>query len=179
VLAHVEEHVGERIPHLPWRAQSLQVVPTEQHAAFAPEDSIHRPRDPRANRLHPSRESFLSRRLHDQMKMIALDRVVTDPEPASFANFAQAGSKRAQEATAAQGRDVPCHAKRYMGWTMSGNCRPLYVMHRRAWRSGFATGADAASTVAPKFHRQLLRDSTHDLILALFQSGSTIRLIKD
>src|SRR5258706_1981400 len=85
VLARVQKHVRERMPHFARRAQHAEVVAPEQYGPFAPEDAVHCPREPDSHRLHPAPERVLSGGFHDQMYVIALDRVVADAELAALA----------------------------------------------------------------------------------------------
>ena len=74
VPARVEQHVGERVPHLPRARQHLVVIAVREHlpAAPAPERAIHGVRELRRDRLHPAPERRDAVGLDDQMHVIVL-----------------------------------------------------------------------------------------------------------
>jgi hypothetical protein len=106
VLAHVQEDVRECVPDLARRSQQAQVVAAEQHRPFPPEHAIHGSREPRRHRLHPARQGILPAGLHDQVQMIALDRVVADAELSAIARLAETSLEFRE-------RDGDCEATEY------------------------------------------------------------------
>ena len=78
--ARIEQHVGERIPHLLRRLQQAQVISLEEHRPGAPQRPVHRAREPRRKRHHPAPERIAIVGLDDQVRVIVLDRVVDEPE---------------------------------------------------------------------------------------------------
>jgi predicted mannosyl-3-phosphoglycerate phosphatase (HAD superfamily) len=106
------------------------------------------------------------------MEVIALDRVVTDPELTALAGLSQAGSELAQERPASERRNAASHTDGDVGWVATRNRRPFHVVNGRAGRSGLAAGAGAVSAVTAKLHGQLAEASTHTLIIAMFSDKS-------
>jgi len=82
--------------------------------SFAIEDPVHRSRKSRGDRLHSAAERLLSSRFDDQMEMVALDRVVADPEMTPLADLSQAGSKLAQEGLAPQRWNTGAYSERHV-----------------------------------------------------------------
>ena len=64
----------------------------------AAEYAIDRARRPRGDRLHPAPERVFAVRLHHQVQVIALDRVVADAEFAALARAPEARLERTDEA---------------------------------------------------------------------------------
>jgi hypothetical protein len=67
--------------HLARRAQKPGVIPTRDDASALPaHDPIHRERKPRADRHHPAPERFVIARFDDQVRVVALQRVLDEPK---------------------------------------------------------------------------------------------------
>lgn len=111
VLAHVQEHVGERIPDLARRAQHAQVVAPEQHRPLASKDPVHSSRESRRHGFHPARQRFLPGGLHHEVQVVALDRVLADAKVPALARLAEADSKFADDPAIAQRRNPASHAQ--------------------------------------------------------------------
>lgn len=117
VLPRVEQYVRERVPHLARRAQQVEVVPPVENGACARKHAVDRACEPRANGLHPARESSLRIGLDEEMRVIALQGVVQDAEVTALASDAQAplelphqrSRTKARKPTANPQRDV-CRA---------------------------------------------------------------------
>jgi hypothetical protein len=58
----------------------VQVVPVLQDGACSTQAAVHGARDARTERFHPTRESAIIIRLHQEVEMIGLDRVVDDSD---------------------------------------------------------------------------------------------------
>jgi hypothetical protein len=80
VLARVLEHVSQREPHFLGSAQDVSVESIAEHAPAASPDAIQASRDPDAQALHPERQRIAILGFHDQVDVIALDRVVDQPD---------------------------------------------------------------------------------------------------
>jgi hypothetical protein len=88
------------------------VVSLLQHRPRAPQRAVHRASEPRGERLHPAPELPRVVRFHDQVSVIALDRVVDEPEAPALAPRRERDLDRAHDARAAQRRDVAAHLER-------------------------------------------------------------------
>jgi hypothetical protein len=80
VVPCIHQHVGERVPHLARAGEDALVVALGEHSAGAPERAVHGEREARAERLHRAPERGAIARLDDQVHVVALDRVVDEPE---------------------------------------------------------------------------------------------------
>jgi hypothetical protein len=161
----VQQHVGERPPHLARRAQRAVVVAAVEHRAAPPAHAVHRPREPRGDALLTVREGLLAVRLHDQVRVIALERVVRDSEAASLARLGQGALPFLHERDRSQRRDALAHAKRDVDRTGPGHRPAAEVQHARP-RAARPAGADARPfTPRPPSvvgERKLLRSSAFD-----------------
>ena len=110
--ARIEQHVGERVPHLLRRLQHAQVIALEEHRPGAPERPVHRAREPRRKRHHPAPERLPIVGLDDQMRVIVLDRVVDEPEVAALAGLAERRLHLAHDAAVAKRLDPAPHLQR-------------------------------------------------------------------
>jgi len=59
VLACVQEHVGQGIPHFPSRPEHVEVVAAEQDRPLPSEHTVHGSRKTRHHRLHPARQRLV------------------------------------------------------------------------------------------------------------------------
>jgi hypothetical protein len=104
VLAHVQEHVCKRVPHLARGPQDPQVVAVAQHGASASHDAIHDPREPRAKRIHSAAQLHRVRGLDQEVRVIRLDRVLDDAEVAPGAQRPERALELRDQAPAPQRR---------------------------------------------------------------------------
>src|SRR5688572_14821838 len=79
----------------------------------------------------PRPSASLPARLHDEVDVIALDRVVADAELAALAAAAQPDLELADEAPTSQRRHLAPNPQRHVGRTAARDLRPLHVMDRR------------------------------------------------
>jgi hypothetical protein len=112
VVPDVQEHVGEGISHLAGRAQDPQVIAAVEHGASSAERAVHRVREPLRDRLHTAAERGRPLRLDDQVYVIALHRVVHEPEVTALARLPQARAQLAKKRPPAQRRHALAHSKR-------------------------------------------------------------------
>ena len=172
VLAHIQEDVGERVPHLARRPQHAQVVAPEQHRTLAPEDPIHRARESRRHRFHPARQGFLPAASTTMCRW------------SRWIEYWQTRNARARTLragwTGTPGRSADCAARERRDARAASRAkdsatgrRPLHVMDRRAGRSGLAPGTLAASAVTSGTPEPAVSLS-HNLNLAMFSIESTI-----
>jgi hypothetical protein len=96
--ARVQQHVHKRMAHLARRAQDAHVVAVREHGPRALEDPVHGSREPRTDCLHAAPERISARGLDDQMRVVALERVVRKPELAAFAARSERVLELAHEA---------------------------------------------------------------------------------
>jgi hypothetical protein len=89
VLACIEQHIGERAPHLARRAQDPQVIAAVEHRARESERALGRARHPGRDRLHPTPEGLLAGALDEQVQVVALHRVVHDAEATALAGLSE------------------------------------------------------------------------------------------
>jgi hypothetical protein len=65
------------------------VIATVEHLAAALKKTVRQLADPRTDALHPTGNRMVAVRLDQQVHVIALDRVVHDPEAVPDAGLAQ------------------------------------------------------------------------------------------
>ena len=165
MAARIEEAVGQRVPHFPWRAQHVQVVTVGEHAAAATEGSIHGSRKARANRFHARCEIARAPRLYDRVQMIVLNRIVNEPEAPALARRCEAALELTDELRAAQRRNAAPHLQRDVARMRSREitARPVCMSGVRA---ALAARTHASSTPArafAKIEHQLLNPPCHGL----------------
>lgn len=85
MVARVQKHVAECAVHLARRREKPQVVAIREDLSSAPSDAIHRACDASCDCLHPAAERTSIARLDDEMRVIALERIVHEPKPGSRA----------------------------------------------------------------------------------------------
>ena len=112
VLAGVQQYVRQRPPHFGRRPLQNVMEAVGQYFALAPEDPVHAARETRRQAFHAVRQAFDARRLHEEVRMVVLDRVVDHPEPGTRRALAQRVPEGAHEAPAAQRRHVVEDAQR-------------------------------------------------------------------
>ena len=98
----VEQHVGDRIPHLTRRPQHVNVTAIREHAPRAVKHPVHAARKARGDRLETASEIPRARRLDDHVDVIALDRVVDEPETPALASLPPAALQLGDEPRRAQ-----------------------------------------------------------------------------
>jgi len=104
VVAVIEQHVTQCPVYLERRAQRAQVIATVEHLAAALKETVRELADPRTDALHPAGHRMVAVRLDQQVHVIALDRVVHDPEAVPDAGLAQGGTEPSHEPRLAQAR---------------------------------------------------------------------------
>ncbi len=109
VSSGVEQDVRNRSADLERRLQHAHVVSVRQDRAAAPEDAMYRTRQARTDRLHASRQSSGVVRLHEQVCVIALERVVNQSEVAPVAALRERPLELADELCGPERRDTRSH----------------------------------------------------------------------
>jgi hypothetical protein len=85
MMARVQQHVPERVSHFARGAKEPEMIAIGEHRTAPAPDPVHRAREPRADGLHAASERVAVARLHDEMSVVALERVVHQPELRAFA----------------------------------------------------------------------------------------------
>ncbi len=80
VLPPVLQHVDQRVPDLPRRAEQPRVVAIAPHCPAPPENPVHGLRHPHSEPLAPPGEARRALRLDEEMQVIRLDAEVQHPE---------------------------------------------------------------------------------------------------
>lgn len=161
----VEQHVGDRVPHLAGRAQDVEVEAVGQDGAAEPERSVHGSREPGAERLHPIREIARSRGLDDRVHVVALDRVVRDAETTALARLAKRLLELDHEAPRAERRKTASDPQRDVARMRTLECGAL-AMRIATDRAGLAAGAGATPSPARsgrKIENELADPACHEL----------------
>ena len=81
----IEQHVAQGVAHLARRLQHVQVVALGQDPPRPLKDPVDRAGEARPDRFHPPAERRPTAGLDHQVDVVALDRVVDDPELAALA----------------------------------------------------------------------------------------------
>lgn len=102
-------------------------------------DAIHRACDAGADRHHPARQRPRAVGLHQQVHVIALERVVHDPEGGALAACPERALDLAYDAAVAEGRDVGAHAQRDVARRVAGDAA-----------AGATGGAGAGTRLVPR-----------------------------
>ena len=80
------------------------MIATIEDLSAAPKQPVHELADPRPDALHPARDRGVVVRFDQQMQVIALNRVVHDPEAVPNAGLAQARAEPTHEPRLTQRR---------------------------------------------------------------------------
>jgi hypothetical protein len=137
---------------------------TVEHAARAPEDAVHGTREPSRDAFHASRQGLLATRFHDQVRVIALQRVVRHAELPALAGRGQGTLKLAHQAAGTKRRNAAQHAHRDVHRTCARNRLALAVQYprsgpRRSTRARARPAATRTTTVVGE--AELSRDPSH------------------
>jgi hypothetical protein len=174
----VQQHVGERAPHLARGAEAAVVIAAVEHRAAPLRRAVQRAREPCRDALHPARERVLAVRLDDQVRVVALERVVVDAEVAALGGLGEGAAELAHEGDGAKGGHADAHAERHVHRCVDGNRRALAVQHPRARASRAArtrAGTAAAGPLAVVGEGELLRSTRHGHRLGLCFGSSRVR----
>ena len=115
VPARVQQHVAERAVDLARGRQQVHVVAVGEHAPGPPCDAIHGPREPRADGGHAAAERAAIVRLDDEVRVIALERVVDEAEARTLAAVGEAPLDLAHDRHGAERRQAGTEAKGHVG----------------------------------------------------------------
>ena len=145
--SRVQEHVGQRVPHLARRAEDVQVVTIRENWTAAPEDSIHGACDARGDGFHAAREVLLAGRLDECVNVVVLDRVVNQSEAPALARRSEAALELANQPGRAKRGQVALHLQRDVaGMTPRERCARTMRISRI--RAALAARARAPSSPA-------------------------------
>jgi hypothetical protein len=132
--------------HLAWGSQRAGVIAFGEHRARTPCNAIHRARQAGADRLHAATERVPIVRLHEQVRMIALQRVVHQAKAGSYAATTECALDLPHDGNHSERWYVLVDAHRDVRreWSPKTHARPM--SHARLV-TGLATGTP--STAAP------------------------------
>src|SRR5687767_7131244 len=80
MLARVQEDVRNSVANLARRAEHVQVIAIRENRSAATEYAVHGTSEARSECLHAAAERIFIVCFYDQVRMIALNRVVAQPE---------------------------------------------------------------------------------------------------
>ncbi len=109
VPSGVHQDVPQCISNLRRRLQHHMVIPVLQDRSRAREHAIHRTREARAQRLHPTPQGVRILRFHQQMDVIGLDRVVREPEIPAITGLCPGSFEFSYELHGSKGRHAIAH----------------------------------------------------------------------
>ena len=137
--------------------------PVREHRPPPPEHAPHGMRDADRHRLHPAREDARVLRLDDQVQVIALDRVVHDPEPGPAAQRPKGLLDASYEPRLPEPRHPAPHAQRHVTWLVPRE--PLARPMEHAWPRPGPSPRTLAATAPPRnrleFELELGRRARH------------------
>jgi hypothetical protein len=151
VTASVEQDVGDRVSDLAGSSQHVDVAAVGEHAADAPEDAVHRSRETGSYRLEATREILRAGRFDDGVDVIALNRVVGQPEPVTLAHLAPAPLELGHESPRSQSGNVALDLERDVT-RMPRRQRHSPTVRVAPLRPGLA--ARAGTRASPTFRRR-------------------------
>ncbi len=109
VPSGVHQHVSQCVPHLGRCLQHHAVIPVLQDRSRAREHAIHCTRETRAQCIHPAPQRVRILRLHQQVDVIRLDRVVREPEVPPITGLRPGPFELSYELHGSQGRHTIAH----------------------------------------------------------------------
>ena len=141
VSSGVQQDVGNRSADFEGRLQHSHVVSIGQDRAAAPEDPMHGTRQARSDRLHASAQGSGVVSLDDQVRVIALQRVVDEPEVAPVAGDRERTLDFADELRGSERRDTRPHLQGDMTREARSDTGCPTSVPNAGSRSRFATGS--------------------------------------
>ena len=144
VAPSVQQHVAQRVPHLGRRPEHVEVVAVAEHRPAPLQRPVHGAREARGDRLHPSPERLRPVRLHEQMDVIVLDRVVDEPERPPVARLPERALP--SKASRSGSGPAPAPATRAPRAPAPAAFRPRRVPPRTAIGRSSSTGAAAMAS---------------------------------
>jgi hypothetical protein len=162
VPACVEQYVGDGAAHLGRGSQHAHVVPIYQHGTSTPEGAIHSSCQTRAKSLHTAPQRRRSVCLDDQVRVIGLQRIVHESEPASLTCSCETRLDFANEADPSQGRRSGHDPERHMT-RMTSEKGTAFAMSDSSTRKPLATRARSPAAVCARCEERKfsLPGSTH------------------
>ncbi len=119
VPACVQQHVAERVPHLRRGRQQSSMVAIRQDWSRSSHHPIHRPRQPRSDGLHPAPERVTVAGLDDQVRVVALQRVVDQAKLRAVASLRERSFELPNEPDRSQRHEPRPQPERHVR-----RCRP-------------------------------------------------------
>ncbi len=139
------------------------MVAIGEHRAATTEDTVHGSRKTCSDGFHPRCKVLAARRLDDQVDVVGLDRIVSDPEARSLARSPQAALVRSDESNGSERRKPGLRLQRDVTGEAGSERRPRTVRVTRV-QARRTTGSVAAPTPASRIaeiERQLSRFLRH------------------
>ena len=118
MASRIEQHVRERVAHLAWCPQHVQVEAVRQNGTAPREDSIHGSRQARGEGFHAAGELLRAGGLYEHVHVVGLDGIMHEAEPPrSHAAAKLRSSSRTSRTVRSEGRprrtfNVTWHGKR-------------------------------------------------------------------
>jgi len=146
------------------------VAPVE-NSARPPEDTVHRAREPGADRLHSAGERALRARLDEEVDVIPLEGIVQHAKLVTLTRDPQTSPELSDEGTAAKAREPP----RSRSVTCAGQSPPISARSRWATRDLAPRGRPAPRRAPPRpvRKRRSSNDSCRPRGIRLRPSGFT------
>jgi hypothetical protein len=131
-------------------------IPIGEHGTRALEHSVHGSGEPRSKRLHSSSERVPVLRLHNQVRVISLKRVVHEPKLSELAPHRKASLELAHESHSAQRRDVFSNLERDVGGQHSAEALARAMPDHRI-RSRLPSGSWPSPAMSHPIELELFR----------------------
>ncbi len=132
--------------------------PSNHSPELAPSSTTGGTRRRRREALHTVRQAHLALRLHQELRVVVLDRVVHHPEPWPLRTLTQRLAERSHEPPAAQRRHIVQHAHGDQHRAMPRHPTPVAVRNPRMTRTRpTRTGARATTATGAKLDTGLAR----------------------
>jgi hypothetical protein len=98
MLAGIQEDVAKRVVHLFRGWKEAVMISLGEDSPGAARDAIDGPSESRPDRFHPATERVLIARFHDEMRVVALQRVLHEPKSRPLAPGREAALDFAHDA---------------------------------------------------------------------------------
>ena len=163
--ARIHQHVRERVPHLPRRAQDVEVKAIGEHGPAPLEHSVHGSREARSDRFHSRSEMALARRFDNGVEMVVLNRIVNQSEALAVARLSEAALQLTNQPHRSQRRQPAAHLQGDMARKSRRQRFPrsMRVSRIRAALAARARASSAPAIYLPQIEIELTSLPRHDL----------------
>ena len=117
MLVAVQKDVTESVPDLARGAQDVEMVAIGDHRAPARKDPVHGPSDPGRDGFHAAAERIVVASFDDQVNVVALDGVVSEPRRGRVTECGEGRFERTEPAFLPAPRRCPPHLE----WGIKGS----------------------------------------------------------